>query len=135
MPHRQAHKLNHAEPRSQCMIDVPRGVFVQAVMSSCGIATTQKVSSIRRLASQFTVQRRKPYSVRYEAVNAMSLNEFLKEHRKNEEQQATIAQLKKDLQANAAQHQKQFDALSAALQKVSAQLETRKPAPQVVINP
>jgi hypothetical protein len=35
----------------------------------------------------------KPYSVRYEAVNAMLLNEFLKEHRKNEEQQATIAQL------------------------------------------
>jgi hypothetical protein len=74
------------------------------------------------------------YTVRYDAVNAMLLNEFLKEHRKNEEQQATIAQLKKDLQANAAQHQKQFDALSAALQKVSAQLEARKPAPQVVNN-
>jgi hypothetical protein len=50
-------------------------------------------------------------TVRYDAVNAMLLNEFLKEHRKNEEQQATIAQLKKDLQANAAQHQKQIDAL------------------------
>jgi hypothetical protein len=74
------------------------------------------------------------YTVRYDAVNAMLLNEFLKEHRKNEEQQATIAQLKKDLRANAAQHQKQFDALSAALQKVSAQLEARKPAPQVVNN-
>jgi hypothetical protein len=44
----------------------------------------------------------KPYTVRYDAVNAMLLNEFLKEHRKNEEQQATIAQLKKELQANAA---------------------------------
>jgi DNA anti-recombination protein RmuC len=76
----------------------------------------------------------KIYSVRYDAVNAMLLNEFLKEHRKNEEQQATIAQLKKDLQANAAQHQEQIDALGAALQKVSAQLETRKPAPQVAEN-
>ena len=34
------------------------------------------------------------YTVRYEAVNAMLLNEFLKEHRKNQEQQATIARLK-----------------------------------------
>jgi predicted ribosome quality control (RQC) complex YloA/Tae2 family protein len=74
-------------------------------------------------------------TVRYEQINAMLLNEFLNEHRKNEEQQATIAQLKKDLQTNAAQQQKQIDALSAALQKVSAQLETRKPAPQVVNNP
>jgi hypothetical protein len=67
-------------------------------------------------------------TVRYEAVNAMLLNEFLKEHRKNEEQEATIAQLKKDLQANAAQHQKQIDALSAALQKVSAQLAAASPS-------
>jgi hypothetical protein len=74
------------------------------------------------------------YTVRYEAVNAMLLNEFLKEHRKNEEQQATIAQLKKDLQTNAAQHQKQIEALTAGLQKVSAQLEATKPAPQVVKN-
>src|SRR5207247_1790071 len=41
----------------------------------------------------------KPYTVRYEAVNAMLLNEFLKEHRKNEEQQATIAQLKSGMEA------------------------------------
>src|SRR5215475_2167937 len=52
------------------------------------------------------------YTVRYEAVNAMLLNEFLKEHRKSEEQEATIAQLKKDLQANAARQQKQIDALN-----------------------
>jgi hypothetical protein len=65
----------------------------------------------------------KPYSVRYEAVNAMLLNEFLKEHRKNEEQEATIAQ-----------QQKQIDALTAGLQKVSAQLETSRPAPQMVDN-
>jgi trimeric autotransporter adhesin len=61
-------------------------------------------------------------TVRYDQVNAMLLNEFLKEHRKNEEQEATIAQLKKDLQANAAQHQKQIEALTEGLQKVSAQL-------------
>ena len=76
----------------------------------------------------------KPYTVRYDAVNAMLLNEFLKEHRKNEEQQATIAQLKKELQANAARQQKQIEALTAGLQKVSAQLELNNPAPQVAEN-
>src|SRR5262249_21022866 len=74
------------------------------------------------------------YTVRYEAVNAMLLNEFLKEHHKNEEQEATIAQLKKDLQSNAAQQKKQIDALTAGLQKVSAQLELNKVAPQTVVN-
>ena len=59
----------------------------------------------------------KPYSVRYEAVNAMLLNEFLKEHRE-------VQELKK-----------QVAALTAGLQKVSAQLEESKPAPQVVNNP
>ena len=62
-------------------------------------------------------------SVRYDAVNAMLLNEFLKEHRKNEEQEATIAR-----------QQKQIDALTAGLQKVSAQLELNKPAPQTVVD-
>jgi hypothetical protein len=76
----------------------------------------------------------RPYSVRYDAVNAMLLNEFLKEHRKNEEQEATIGQLKKELQTNAAHHQKQIDALSAALQKVSAQLALSKAAPQPVLD-
>ena len=64
-----------------------------------------------------------PYSVRYEQVNAMLLNEFLKEHRKNEEQEATIAYLRK-----------QVEALTAGLQKVSAQLELIKPAPQTALN-
>ena len=63
------------------------------------------------------------YTVRYEAVNAMLLNEFLKEHRKNEKQEATIAR-----------QQKQIDALTAGLQRVSAQLDASKPAPQVVLN-
>ncbi len=59
----------------------------------------------------------KPQTVRYEAVNAMLLNEFLKEHRE-------VQELKK-----------QVEALTAGLQKVSAQLEASKPAPQVVNNP
>jgi hypothetical protein len=77
----------------------------------------------------------KPYTVRYEAVNAMLLNEFLKEHRAVQEQKATIAQLKKQLQATAARQQKQIEALTVGLQKVSAQLEASKRTPQVVNNP
>ena len=63
------------------------------------------------------------YTVRYDAVNAMLLNEFLKEHRKVQE-----------LEANAAKQQKQIEALTAGLQKVSAQLELSKSAPQTVLN-
>jgi len=76
----------------------------------------------------------KPYAVRYDQVNAMLLNEFLKEHRKVEEQEVTITQLKTELQATATRQQKQIEALAAGLQKVSAQLEASKPAPQVVLN-
>ena len=67
------------------------------------------------------------YSVRYEAVNAMLLNEFLKEHKKVEE-------LTKDFRTTIAQQQKQIDALTAGLQKVTAQLELSKAAPQTVFN-
>jgi hypothetical protein len=70
------------------------------------------------------------YTVRYDAVNAMLLNEFLKEHRKNEEQEAIIAALK----STDAQQQKQIDALTAVVQKVSAQVELSKAAPQTVLN-
>jgi hypothetical protein len=77
----------------------------------------------------------KPYTVRYEAVNAMLLNEFLKEHRKVQEQEATITQLKKDFRATVAQLTARLDEQAAQIQKVSAQLETSKPAPQVVNNP
>jgi Chaperone of endosialidase len=84
----------------------------------------------------------KPYTVRYEAVNAMLLNEFLKEHKKVEKQEATIAQLKNDFQTVSTQQRKEIQLLSAQLkeqasqiQKVSAQLEASKPAPQVVNNP
>jgi hypothetical protein len=83
----------------------------------------------------------KPYTVRYDAVNAMLLNEFLKEHRTVQElksivakQDATILQQTKDFQAIASQQQKQIEALTTGLQKVSAQLEVSKPAPQTVLN-
>jgi len=65
----------------------------------------------------------KPYSVRYDQVNAMLLNEFLKAHRRMEEQDATIAR-----------QQKQIDALAAGLNKVSTQIELTKSAPQTVLN-
>ena len=66
----------------------------------------------------------KAYSVRYDQVNAtMLLNEFLKEHRKNEEQEATIAR-----------QQKQIEALAAGLQKVSDKVELNRPAPQMALN-
>jgi uncharacterized coiled-coil protein SlyX len=73
----------------------------------------------------------KAYSVRYDQVNAMLLNEFLKEHRKNEKQEATITQLT----STVAQQQQEIKALSAGLQKVTAQLELSKRAPQTVSNP
>ena len=74
------------------------------------------------------------YTVRYEAVNAMLLNEFLKEHRTVEALQASFAQQQKDFQATAAHQQKEIEALTAGLQKVSAQLEVSKAAPQTVLN-
>jgi septal ring factor EnvC (AmiA/AmiB activator) len=95
------------------------------------------------------------YTVRYDAVNAMLLNEFLKEHRKVEEQEATISQVKstvakqdatiaqqqKGFQSIIAQQQKEIKALTVSLkeqasqiEKVSAQLEVGKPAPQLVVN-
>ena len=69
----------------------------------------------------------KPYTVRYEAVNAMLLNEFLKEH-------AKVEQLKRDFESKIAEQQKQIAALAAGLQKVSAELELSKSAPQTVLN-
>ncbi len=81
----------------------------------------------------------KPYSVRYDQVNAMLLNEFLKEHRTIQEQMAIMVELKSttDMQeAKNARQQKQIEALTAGLQKVSAQLEaSSKPVPKVVTNP
>ena len=88
------------------------------------------------------------YTVRYEAVNAMLLNEFLKEHRTMQElkstataQEATITQLKstvaqqqKDFRGSVAHLTARLEEQAAQLQKVSAQLEASKPAPQLVVN-
>ena len=92
----------------------------------------------------------KPYTVRYEAVNAMLLNEFLKEHRKveeqgrvNQEQGTTISELKsaltkqqQDFQSAIAQQQKEIKSLTEQMQRVSNELEASSlgRAPQVVVN-
>jgi Chaperone of endosialidase len=76
----------------------------------------------------------KPYTVRYEAVNAMLLNEFLKEHRQVQELKSTVTQQQQDFQSKLAEQQKQIEALTAGLQKVSAQLELSKAAPRTVQN-
>ena len=87
----------------------------------------------------------KPYSVRYDQVNAMLLNEFLKEHRKVESQQVAIADLKstvalqrRDFQATIAKLEEavtaRLDEQAAQIQKVSAQLEASEPASQTVLN-
>ena len=74
------------------------------------------------------------YTVRYDAVNAMLLNEFLKEHRAFVEEQRKVEKL----EATVAQQHKDFEAVVAELkgqiQKVSAQLEVSKPAPQTALN-
>jgi hypothetical protein len=95
------------------------------------------------------------YTVRYDAVNAMVLNEFLKQHRKVEEQEATIAQLKRDFSLTVAQFTARLDDQASQIQRVSAQLAAASlsrggleasnfatgricrggPAPQVVNNP
>ena len=91
------------------------------------------------------------YSVRYEAVNAMLLNEFLKEHRKVEEQEHRLSEQDRkeqeqeamitQLKSTVAQQQKGMEVFAATLkaqasqiQKVSAQLEVSKATPQMVVN-
>lgn len=93
----------------------------------------------------------KPYTVRYEAMSAMLLNEFLKEHRKVDKLEATVMQQQKDFQAKTAKQQREIKALTARLeeqasqiQKVSAQLlaaspplarlEARKFSRKIVLN-
>ena len=86
----------------------------------------------------------KPYSVRYDQVNAMLLNEFLKEHRKIQEQEATITELKSDAaqqRATISQLKKGMGDLATQLkqqatqiQKVSAEIEMSRAAAHVVLN-
>jgi uncharacterized coiled-coil protein SlyX len=74
--------------------------------------------------------RGQPEGVHYEMVNAMLLNEFLKAHQKLEAQDATIAELK----STVAQQQKGMEALTAQVEKVSAQIQVNKAAPQLTAN-
>jgi Chaperone of endosialidase len=78
------------------------------------------------------------YTVRYDAVNAMLLNEFLKEHRKVEKLEATVADQQKHFQAAIAKVEQAVTARlneqAAQIQKVSAQIELTKPASQTVSN-
>ena len=72
----------------------------------------------------------KPYTVRYDAVNTMLLNEFLKEHRTVQELQRIATRQ----EATISKQQKQIEALTTGLQKVTDQLELSKPAPRTVLN-
>jgi hypothetical protein len=69
----------------------------------------------------------KPFTERYDAVNAMLPNEFLKEHCK-------VERLTKDFESQLVEQQKQIEALTVGLQKVSDQLELSKPAVQIVVD-
>jgi hypothetical protein len=82
----------------------------------------------------------KPYSVRYDQVNAMLLNEFLKEHKTVQElkstvakQETIIAQQQKSFQCKLAEQEKKIEALTSGLQRVSDQLELSKPAQRTVV--
>jgi hypothetical protein len=85
---------------------------------------------VAKVAPELAVRDRegKISNYRHDAINAMLLNEFLKEHRRNEEQGATIAQQQKEIKALKAELKEQ----AAQIQKVSAQLELSKSAPQTV---
>ncbi len=84
----------------------------------------------------------RPYTVRYEAVNAMLLNEFLKAHRRIGEEEVSIDQVRSTVarqEGTIARQQKEIKALTAALkeqaaqmQAVSEELKLRMPAPRVV---
>jgi hypothetical protein len=65
----------------------------------------------------------KPYTVRYEAVNAMLLNEFIKEHQKVQRLEAALAAVNERLKAQ-----------DAKIDRVNAKVELTKPAPQMVLN-
>src|SRR4029077_1790919 len=79
----------------------------------------------------------KVYTVRYEAVNVMLLNEFLKEHRKFEQLESTAQDQERNArkqEAMIAKQQKQIDVLTATVQKVTDQMKLGKPEPQMVVN-
>ena len=73
------------------------------------------------------------HTVRYDAVNAMLLNEFLKEHKQVHELEVTVAQQQKQFQSKIAEQETQIEALTSGLHKVSAQIETSKSARRVAL--
>jgi hypothetical protein len=75
-------------------------------------------------------ERGKPYTVRYDAVNAMLLNEFLKEHKAFLQEHRTVQDLKTEVE----QLRRQTEVLTVDLQRLTAQLEVSKPALQPVAN-
>ena len=87
----------------------------------CGLIA-EEVAKVNR-ALILVDKEGKPYSVRYDQVNAMLLNEFLKEHRMVQEQQNEIDNLRAELKRQ-----------RALIQKVSARIELGKSAPQTVLN-
>ena len=76
----------------------------------------------------------KPYSVRYDHVNAMLLNEFLKEHRKVEQLEATVEQQQKSFESEIKEQNKQIEALRSGFQKVTARLEMTKIVPEALVS-
>ena len=105
-------------------------------MSQCGLVAEE----VANVNANLVVRDKegKPYSVRYDQVNAMLLNEFLKEHKKVEQLQATVAQQQKDLHGAIAKLKEsvttQLKEQAGQIQKVSARVEMNKSVPQVVAN-
>ena len=98
---------------------------VQSIYTELAKLYSQKV--IFRLANLAALLTSTLPKMRYDAVNAMLLNEFLKEHCK-------AGQLTKDFESQLVEEQKQIEALTAGLQKVSDQLELSKPVPQIIVD-
>jgi hypothetical protein len=80
-------------------------------------------------------------TIRFDSINAMLLNEFLKQHRKVQGMEVIVAQQKNDFEVTIAQQEMEIKSITATLrenaaqiQKVSARLGTSEPAPQVVAN-
>jgi ABC-type hemin transport system substrate-binding protein len=76
----------------------------------------------------------RPYSVRYEAINAMLLNEFLKEHKKVQQLETTVAQLKSTVAKQEKDFAAQLKALDTKIQTVNDKVELKKSSPRTVEN-
>jgi len=123
------------QPRKASGLDYSETIIGEGIFGNAGMSNETLIRNINTTAQPIIagvdgVTVRLAATARYEAVNAMLLNEFLKEDRKLQEQEATITQLKKEMETVAA-HLKEQD---SKIQKVSDQLELSKPAPQMVSN-